>query len=159
MHVSGIAVTKVAASGGPSADVVSGNQLMDYSFITQPFTTPSNALLRCSSGLGPSAGQRNLDLGGWSFKGAMLQEGGNCGDTVFQVGPANGNRFPGIINLLLCGAFTTADEGIYSCTMMNSSMVDQTMRVGVYFNGRSESFNCHQCNAMHVIFKKHHIIH
>ena len=144
-YVSGIAVTTVAASGGPSADVVSGNQLMDYSFITQSFTTHNNALLRCSSGLGPSGGDGNIDLGRWSFKGVKLREVTGsvsaCQGDVFQVGPTNGNRFPGIINLLLCGAFTTADEGIYSCTMMNSVMMEETLRVGVYFSGRSELFN------------------
>ena len=41
--------------------------------------------------------------------------------------------------LHLCEAsLTAATEGVYSCTMMNSSMMNQTMRVGVYFYGRSE---------------------
>jgi len=64
-----------------------------------------------------------------------------CAGPVFETRGANGRRYPGVINLHLCGTFTTTEEGVYSCTMMNSSMMEQTMRVGVYFSGRSESID------------------
>jgi len=53
------------------------------------------------------------------------------------------NNFPGIFNARVCGGrtLTTSTEGIYTCTLTNSSMINQSMSVGVYFSGRSKSFN------------------
>ena len=136
-YILGIAVTRASDI---AADLVSSNQITDYSFVRVPFLLDSsNAILRCASGLGPSGRRRNKALGGWYFKGAQLPAAQNsCHGPVFQVRGANARRYPGIINLYLCGTFTTTEEGIYSCIMMNSSMMEQTMRVGVYFSGRSE---------------------
>ena len=92
----------------------------------------------------------NTVLGGWYFNGAQLfvpSGGGACEQIelsdgeIFLVRGANGRRYPGVINLYLCGTFTTNEEGVYSCIMMNSSMMEQTVRVGVYFSGRSESLD------------------
>ena len=139
VYTLGIAVT---GASDISTDLVSSNQITDYSFITQPFTLdPSMTFLRCATGLGPSGSDRNTVLGGWYFNGAQVSVGINCGGPVFEVRGASGRRYPGVINLYLCETFTTTEEGVYSCIMMNSAMMEQTMRVGVYFSGRSESLD------------------
>ncbi|XP_065905772.1 receptor-type tyrosine-protein phosphatase F-like isoform X3 [Dysidea avara] len=123
-----------------STDLVSSNQITDYSFITQPFKLDEHlAILRCASGLGPSGNERPVSLGGWYFGGIQLHipTGRICNGPIFEVRGANARRYPGVINLYLCGTFTTTEEGVYSCIMMNSSMMKQTMRVGVYFSGRT----------------------
>ena len=118
------------------------NQIPDYSFVIQPFTINNydNAIFRCATGLGPPGANTNTDMGGWYFNGAQISVGSNCGgDHVFAVFEESNRLFPGGISLILCRAFTTTDEGIYSCIMMNSAMMAQTMRIGVYFSRRSES--------------------
>ena len=136
----GIAVT---GASNIETDLVSSNQLTDYSSVTQPFTLGSDySILRCVSGLGPSGSGSNTGLGGWYFNGAQLfvpSGGSGCEGPVVEVRGASGRKYPGIINLYLCGTLTIAEEGIYSCIMMNSSMMEQTMRVGVYLSGRSKS--------------------
>jgi len=141
VYILGIAVTG-ASSGGPTADLIDGNQIIDYSFVAQPFSLDSlNVILRCASGLGTSGTDPNTVLGGWYFSGSQIFVGTDCSGPVFEVRAARGRDFPGVINLYLCDTFTTIEEGVYSCIMMNSSMMNQTMRVGVYFGGRSESLD------------------
>ena len=135
--------------------MVSSNQITDYSFVTQPFTLdPFLAILRCASGLGPSGSDRNIVLGGWYFNGAQLFAPSVtiCEGVVFEVRGANSRRYPGVINLYLCGTFTTTEEGVYSCIMINSSMMHQTMRVGVYLSGRSESLDMYPITSLLTIF-------
>ena len=158
-YILGIAVT---GASNISTDLVSSNQITDYSFVTQPFTLdPFNSILRCVSGLGSSGSDSNTDLGGWYFNGIQLFEppgGGACEQIeysdgeVFLVRGASGRNYPGVINLYLCGTFTTTEEGVYSCIMMNSSMMNQTMRVGVYLSGRSESHNIYLITSLLTIF-------
>ena len=127
-----------------TTDLVSSNQITDYSFVTQPFKLDQhNVILRCATGLGPSGKNANTGLGGWYFNGIQisLPTKYHCHNSVLEVRGANGRNYPGMINLYLCGTFTTIEEGVYSCIMMNSSMMNQTMRVGVYCSGRSESLD------------------
>ena len=146
----GIAVT---GASDIRTDLDSSNQITDYSFIIQPFTLGSDySILRCISGLGPSVGDNNAVLGGWYFNGSEIPVRTNCTGPVFEVRGANGRRYSGVINLYLCGTFTTTEEGIYSCNMVNSSMMNQTMRVGVYFSGRSESFDMYPITSLLTIF-------
>ena len=136
----GISITGASNVG---TDLVSTNQIADYSFVTQPFALDLfNVLFRCSSGLGPSGRDSNVALGKWYFNGTQVfynSSRSNCFGPVFEMRAANPRNYPGVVNLYLCGAFTATEEGIYSCIMINSSMMNQTMRVGVYFSGRSES--------------------
>ena len=111
-------------------------------------------ILRCATGLGPS-GSDNTVLGGWYFNGAQLSVPSGsklCEFPVVEVRGAAGGKYPGVINLYLCGTFTTTEEGVYSCIMMNSSMMEQTMRVGVYFSGRSESLDMYPITSLLTIF-------
>ena len=136
MCIIGIAVT---GASDISTDLVSSNQMFDYSFVIQPFKLDKhNATLRCASGLGPSGDNPNTVLGRWYFNGVQIPVRQDCNGPVFEVRQANPKNYPGVINLYLCSTFTTAEEGVYSCIMMNSSMMNQTMRVGLYFISRSE---------------------
>jgi len=139
-----------------SADLVSSNQITDYSFVTQPFILDTfKAILRCASGLGPSGSLSNAVLGRWYFNGIpiFLRVDTNlCADGAFEVSGADGENYPGVMNLYLCDTFTTTEEGVYSCIMRNSSMMNQTMRVGVYFRGRSESLYMYPITSLLTIF-------
>ena len=136
-----------------ATDLVGSNQITDYSVVSQNFTLDKHkAILRCVSGLGPPSEDGNTVLGGWYFKGTKIPVGGTCNDHIFEVRGANVKTYPGVINLYLCKTFTTKEEGVYSCTMKNSSMTDQTMRVGVYFSGRSESRDMYPITSLLTIF-------
>ena len=114
--------------------------LTDYLYINAR-NNPGNVVLlaHCLTGLAPS-GNDNGVLGGLYFDGSMIPNSGesaSCSSDVMQVRPASTTA--GVINLHQCGAFSTSVEGVYTCTMMNSSMMYQLVRFGVYFTGRSES--------------------
>ena len=138
----GITVTRITTSGStPATDLISANQIDDFSFLTEPFTLDLfDVVLRCLTGLGPS-GTNNAALGGWYFGGALIAFAQPCG-SVFQVRSGNPNNFPGLINLYPCGSLSVDEEGVYSCMMMNSSMMLQITRVGLYLSGRSKSVMC-----------------
>ena len=142
IHLIGVTATrKTIAGGSASTDLISSNRLDDYSFLTEPFTLDQfGVILHCVSGLGPTGGQVNINLGNWIFNGAQVSFGDTC-VSVFQQRSANNNNFPGVINLYPCGPLSPDEEGVYSCMMMNSSMVVQTTRVGLYLSGRSESLD------------------
>jgi len=134
-----------------TTDLVSSNQIIDYSFANNSFA-PIKAVIRCISGLGPSS-SRNTVLGGWYFHGAQLPDKANCGSGhIFETQGAYGKNFPGIINLRRCRGFNHAAEGVYSCIMMNSSMINQIMRVGIYFIERSKSLYMYSFTSMLTIF-------
>ena len=105
------------------------------------------------TGLGPDGTIRGANdvLGGWYFNGIMIpnrDEQGPCASDVIQVRP--GANTAGISNIRQCGAFSTNVEGIYTCTMMNSSMMNQSVRLGVYFAVRSESLDLRTYISHHL---------
>ena len=122
--------------------------LTDYSYINAEGGTPNGGwLARCLTGLGPS-GNDNGVLGGLYFNGNMIPnsgEHGPCTSDIIQVRP--GSTRAGFTNFFQCGAFSTSVEGVYTCTMMNSSMIDQSVRFGIYFSGRSKSLDIY----IHII--------
>jgi len=138
----GISVTTSGPDhSSPATDLVSANQLADYDYIAAPLQSDSNGVaLRCATGQGPTGSQTNNDLGDWYFGGAIIPVNQPC-DSVFQVRQASFRNFPGIINLYPCGPLSPDKEGVYSCMMMNSSMMIQTTRVGLYLSGRSKSLD------------------
>ena len=125
-----------------SGALIPANALTDYSYINARDGDPNGDLIaRCLTGLGPTNTSMgaNGPLGGLYFNGNMIPnsgEQGPCSSDVIQVRP--GANIAGVTNFHQCEAFSTSVEGIYTCTMMNSSMMDQSVRFGVYFTGRSE---------------------
>ena len=148
LYTLGIAMTRASDI---TTDLVSSNQITDYSFVTQPFSRDSfNVIFRCATGLGPSDASNIITLGGWYFNRTALEVRSFqvCTGPLFEVRGANSELYPGIINLYLCGTFTTTEEGIYECRMVNSSMMEQTMRLGAYLNGRSESLDMYPITSL-----------
>ena len=90
------------------------------------------------TGMGPNDGVDNNALGGLYFNGNRIPNG-PCGSSVVQPNGTSLNNFVGVIDIFQCGAFSPSGEGVYTCTMMNSAMMDQSMRLGVYSAERSES--------------------
>ena len=138
--------------------------LTDYSYVYAS-DSPGNGVLlaRCLTGLGPTGTSinANSDLGGWYFNnGSMIPNSGVnqvCGSPANDVKPAVGaiQAIPGlntagVINLRQCDPFTIALEGIYTCTMMNSSMMYQSVRLGMYFSVRSESLDLYISSLNHL---------
>ena len=134
----GVAVT----SALQNSNLIPANAITDYSYINARDGDPDGALIaRCLTGLGPTSTSTNANgaLGGLYFNGTMIlnsDEGASCSSDVIQVRP--GVTIAGVTNFHQCEAFSTSVEGIYTCTMMNSSMMVQSVRFGVYFTGRSE---------------------
>ena len=121
--------------------------LTDYSYIDASDNPGRYGVLlaRCLTGLGPTGTNvnANSDLGGWYFNsGTMIPYSDvtagcrNLAVGAIQARP--GLITAGVSNLRQCDPFTIALEGIYTCTMMNSSVMNQSVRLGVYFTGRSE---------------------
>ena len=129
-----------------------GLTLADTSSYVIAGTGSGDYLARCLTGLGPtntSNGANGL-LGGLYFNGTMISNSGeqascNSLTNVIQVRP--GRSVAGVTNFHQCGSLTTATEGIYTCTMINSSMMNESVRFHIYLNARSES-----------IYISHHLI-
>ena len=123
--------------------------LTEYSYVYAS-DSPGNGfvLARCLTGLGPTGttNDANGDLGGWYFiNGTMIPNSGvnyECSrHSVGAIQARPGVNTAGVSNIRQCDPFTIALEGIYTCTMMNSSMMNQSVRLGVYFTGRCESLD------------------
>ena len=136
----GIAVTR--NNGLTLADA-----LTDYSFIIARDGDPNgDRIARCLTGLGPTSTSDGANgmLGGLYFNNSMMPNGGEhepCASDVIIVKP--GASIAGVNNIDQCEPFSTSVEGIYTCTMINSSMMNQSVTFGIYFNGRSESLDLH----------------
>ena len=125
----------------------SDDEVTDYSYINGGYGNRNGAVIaRCLTGLGPTstATNANVALGGLYFNGIMIPSSdasASCASTlgVIQVRP--GSHAAGVLNFHQCGAFTTDHEGVYTCTIMNSSIMDQSVRFGIYFSVRSESLD------------------
>lgn len=132
----------ISMMGDGSDNVQASNILDDYSVISLNATEQINKLLfRCVSGLGPSEDNTNDVIGNISFKNeSLIGSRSNC-KFVRATGASCIADFPGVYNARVCDnfTFTTSMEGVYTCTLMNSSMLYQSMRVGLYFRGRSKS--------------------
>ena len=131
--------------------------LTDYSYVYASDSPGNGTLLaRCATGLGPTSTSdgANDGLGGWYFGDTVITNSGESegcpsqSTDVIQARP--GDSLAGVINIFQCRAFTTAEEGIYTCTMMNSSMINQSVRLGVYITRRSESLDLYISSLNHL---------
>ena len=118
--------------------VRASNVLDDYSYILLDGTEQiNNILFRCSTGLGPSGSDTNDVIGDIYYNNMPLPDG-VCSGVIQAEGTANVARFPGTYSARICGVLNTSTEGVYTCTLTNSSMMDQSVSIGVYLSGRSE---------------------
>ena len=125
--------------GDGSVSTQASNVLDDYTYILFDDTTrPSGLPFRCSTGLGPTGTMTNNDLGDIYFNNMVLSDG-VCNSGFIQ-SEGGGERVPGTYNVFVCGTITISSEGIYTCTLRNSSLMDQSVSIGLYFSVRSEYF-------------------
>ena len=120
----------------------SDDALTDYSYINIR-SGGSNCNVRiagCMTGLAPNGNNSGV-LGGLYFNGNRIPNREACSSAIIQPIPSTDKA--GIININQCGLFSTAAEGVYTCVMMNNAMLNESVRFGVYFTGRSESLNSH----------------
>ena len=127
--------------GDGDNDVVAGNVLDDYTYIILDGSEQGNHILfRCSTGLGPAGSYTNNVIGDLYYNNTPLADG-VCNGFIQAEGALDVARFPGTYNARVCddGKLNTSTEGVYTCTLTNSSMMDQSVRIGLYLSGRSES--------------------
>ena len=144
----GVAVT----SSLQNNNLISANALTDYSYIYARNSTPNNGaqLARCVTGLGPTGTDSDANdiLGGLYFNGNKIpalapssssSSSLSCSDNLGGIQARLGGKLAGVFNFHQCGSLTTAAEGVYTCALMNSAMMNESVRFGIYLNGRSES--------------------
>ena len=114
------------------------NVLDDYTYILIDGTERNDFILfRCATGLGPSGADTNDVIGDIYYNNMPLTDG-VCSGVIQAEGTGNVARFPGVYEARVCGTLTTSTEGVYTCILTNSSMMDQSVSIGLYFSGRSE---------------------
>ena len=135
-----VGIALIGVMPGGSNAIVSANAIGDYSYVYN--RNSRGQIARCVTGLGPSDTEDNTILGGVYFDESGIPNvacDNSSSPIIRQQAAGLGN--PGVINIIQCRTlFTTDVEGIYTCTMLNSSMMEQSIRFGVYFTGRSELF-------------------
>ena len=91
------------------------------------------------TGLGPNDTDNNTALGECYFNGTRIPFVDNCNNFSAIVQPRVAFNRAGVINIQQCREKLTTDvEGVYTCIMLNSSMMNESILFGVYSIGRSE---------------------
>ena len=137
--------------------LTSANTLNDYLYIYARDSPGNNGaqLARCVTGLGPTStgNDANDMLGGLYFNGNKIPAAsippscsGNSGIIQVRLGTSGA----GVFNFHQCGSLTTAAEGVYTCALMNSAMMNESVRFGIYLNGRSESLDMYIPSLNHL---------
>ena len=144
----GIALTKVIDNNHA---VITANALTNYSYVNGS-SNSGVQLTRCATGLGPSGNDENTAIGGVYFNGNRIPKFPCSGSPIVRLQSGYLGNVVGVINIFQCREFSTAAEGIYTCIMMNSSMMSESIRFGVYFTGRSKSLICtfHHLRIFHL---------
>jgi len=112
------------------------NIINDYSHVFAIDPNDGGLLFRCVTGLGPTS-NNNAETSALYFNNELIPHG-ECNGPVVQSRGATIGNYVGVTNVFLCERFTTREEGVYTCTMRNSDMVNDGTKVGVYLVGRSE---------------------
>ena len=132
----------IAMGQGDGTNLVrASNVLDDYTYILLDGTERNNyVLFRCVTGQGPTWSGTNDDLGALYYNNVPLPDG-VCSGFILAEGAVNIKRYPGVYHARVCnnGILTTSTEGVYTCTLTNSSMMNQSVSIGLYLSGRSES--------------------
>ena len=125
-------------SYGGSA-IVSANALSNYSYINaRDNISKSIQIARCVTGMGPSGTDNNTALGRCYFNGTGIPFLKCSDESSAIIQPKVGEIRAGVINIRQCRELTTDVEGIYTCVLLNSLMMNASITFGVYFTGRSE---------------------
>ena len=124
--------------GDGGEDIVSAKAISNYSYVNARDNHQAVLIARCVTGLGPNSTKSNDVLGRCYFNGSSLPFVNCNGGSSAIVQPTPANGWAGIINIWQCREFTTDVEGIYTCIIMNSSMIYESIRFGVYFTGRGK---------------------
>ena len=155
----GVAVTQVMYNRYQYNNALnSANALTDYSYIyarDSPGYYHGYQLARCVTGLGPNGtgNDANDILGGLYFNGnkiPALAPPSLCYDNSEIIQARLGSSLAGVLNFQQCRLLTTAAEGVYTCALMNSAMMNESVRFGIYLNGRSESLNLYISSLNHL---------
>ena len=141
----GVALIGGATKGNNTGGIYNGTTLSssanDYTYILINGSEQTDAILfHCVTGLGPNGNDSNDVIGDMYHNNVLLTDQ-VCNRFVKAQGAENTFRFPGVYEARICGTLTTSTEGIYTCTLTNSSMMTQSVSIGVYFSGRSESLS------------------
>ena len=132
----------IAMGQGDGTDLLqASNVLNDYTYILFDGTErDQHILFSCVTGLGPTGSDSNDVLGDVYYNNVPLPDG-VCNGFILAEGAVNVSRYPGVYRVRVCnnGILTTNTEGVYTCTLTNSSMMNQSVSVGLYLSGRSES--------------------
>ena len=127
--------------------------LTNYSYVNINISTgvdKNTFLTHCFTGLGPIGNNNNSILGGLYFNGNRIPNGRGCSSQgIIQVEP--GSRIAGVINMRHCREFSTMAEGVYTYIILNSSLMNESVKVGLYFSGRSESLNLYISSLNHLL--------
>ena len=155
----GVAVTQVmynADGTRGSTALNSANALTDYSYIYARDGPGSNGALlaRCVTGLGPNGTDSDANdiLGGLYFNGNKIPSltlPSSCSDNSEVIQSRLGGNLAGVFNFHQCGSLITTAEGVYTCAMMNSATMNESVRFGIYFTGRSEYLNLYFSSLNH----------
>ena len=144
----GVALIKAMSTqhrgGVDNNATISINAISNYSYVTlRGINYEGVEIAHCVTGLGPNGTDDNAALGSCYFNGTRIPFVG-CGDSSSAiVQPRIARNIVGVINIVECREITTDVEGIYTCVIMNSSMIHESIRFGVYFDGRSELLDKH----------------
>ena len=132
----------IAMGQGDGTNLVrASNVLDDYTYILLDGTERNgHVLFRCVTGRGPTWYGTNDDLGTLYYNNVPFADG-VCSGFILAEGAVNINRYPGVYHARVCnnGILTTSTEGVYTCSLTNSSMMNQNVSIGLYLSGRSES--------------------
>ena len=91
--------------------------------------------------------------GGLYFNGnkiPALAPPSSCSDNSEVIQSRLGGSLAGVFNFHQCGSLATAAKGVYTCAMMNSAMINQSVRFGIYLNGRYESLDLYILSLNHL---------
>ena len=129
IFIVGIAQTRANSLSWPLADYSYLNARGDHDI-----GSIRPRLTHCMTGLGPSGRYGNRVLGGWYFNSIQVPND-YC---PYIIQPHPGSAIAGVINMHQCRQFSTAVEGVYTCIIRNSSMMYQSIRLGIYYSRRSK---------------------
>ena len=125
--------------GDGSVDIAANNILDDYTYILFNGTERIRGIIfRCTTGLAPTGNLTNNDLGRIYFNNSLLPNDVCNGFMQAQGGSLD--AVPGTYNARVCGTFNISSEGVYTCTLRKSNLMDQNVSIGLYFSWRSELF-------------------